>query len=65
MNSLPDHQSQRTPDLPVLIDHLAGRSAEELGMGRPEISSAAFEAVRRYGWPSDLTGLPGVVRQAG
>ena len=48
---------ERTDDIPPLLDHFLVASAARLGRERPEITSAAAEALLRYPWPGNVREL--------
>jgi transcriptional regulator with GAF, ATPase, and Fis domain len=55
---------ERIEDLPLIIDHVLGRIAQERSAPRKRLSATAEELLSRYGWPGNVRELENVLRSA-
>ncbi|MGF1466546.1 MAG: sigma 54-interacting transcriptional regulator [Sandaracinaceae bacterium] len=55
---------ERLDDLPVLVDHLLARVAEERGEPRKVLAPEAVELLGRHRWPGNIRELENVLRSA-
>ena len=55
---------ERASDLPALVDHLAVRIAERLGLPAPRLDDAALELLAGRPWPGNVRELANVLERA-
>ena len=56
--------TERTEDIPLLMDHFIGRFNREMGRDIRRVSPESMEILARYPWPGNLRELQSVVRQS-
>lgn len=54
---------ERKADIPVLVNHLWSRYAEQRENGARRLSPRALEALRQYDWPGNIRELENVIQQ--
>lgn len=55
---------ERGEDLPALVDTLLGRKAREHGLAVPDVSAAAWSALRAHPWPGNVRELENALERA-
>jgi DNA-binding NtrC family response regulator len=55
---------ERRDDIPLLLEHFAGKTARRLGRAYMGIAPAFLERARAYGWPGNVRELQNVVERA-
>ena len=56
--------AERMADIPVLVERIARRRAEERGLPRPTFTVEAVQALQQHAWPGNIRQLQNVVREA-
>jgi two-component system nitrogen regulation response regulator GlnG len=54
---------ERAEDLPLLVDHLLGRLAQELGQPRRRVADGTMAVLQSHSWPGNVRELQSVLRQ--
>lgn len=55
--------NDRRDDIPLLINHFAGKIAEEQGMAKKTFSKAAIDLLQKYDWTGNIRELRNVVER--
>jgi PAS domain S-box-containing protein len=55
---------QRQEDIPLLVEHFAGRFAKKFGKTITSISPATLKSLRDYSWPGNVRELANVIERA-
>ena len=55
---------KREQDIPQLVTHFAEQMAVHMGIGVPQLSAGAEEALRNYEWPGNVRELQSIVQRA-
>lgn len=54
---------ERTEDFPVLVSHFAKKTAEDLGIEQPVMTSEAMSCLQSYDWPGNIRELENVMER--
>jgi len=55
---------QRPEDIPLLVEHLTVKIAQQMGIPQPRLSDAAMEALQQYSFPGNVRELENILERA-